>query len=134
VDALVTLGHTLTICAPSMSQYAAVAALTGPQDCLLARRDVFRRRRDFAMGRLRAAGVPFVRPGGTFYVFIDIRPSALSSEEFAFALMEREGVFVYPGGYFGAHGEGFERISMVVPEPVLEDAIQRIARVFHRPR
>jgi aminotransferase len=86
------------------------------------------------MGRLRAAGVPFVRPGGSFYVFIDIRPSALSSEEFAFALMEREGVFVYPGGYFGAHGEGFERISMVVPEPVLEDAIQRIARVFHRPR
>jgi aspartate/methionine/tyrosine aminotransferase len=48
--------------------------------------------------------------------------------------MQREGVFVYPGGYFGAQGEGFERISMVVSEPILEDAIGRIARVFHRPR
>jgi aspartate/methionine/tyrosine aminotransferase len=134
IDALVTLGHTLTICAPSMSQYAAVAALTGPQDCLAERREIFRRRRDFAMTRLVDAGIPFVRPAGTFYVFLDIRPSGLSSEEFAFALMEREGVFVYPGGYFGAQGEGFERISMVVPEPILDEAIGRIARVFHRPR
>jgi len=134
VDAVVTLGHTLTICAPSMSQHAAVAALTGPQDCLAERCAIFRRRRDFAMARLRAAGVPFVRPGGTFYIFIDIRPTELSSEDFAFALMQREGVFVYPGGYFGAQGEGFERISMVVSEPILEDAIGRIARVFHRPR
>jgi aminotransferase len=134
MDALVTLRHTLTICAPSASQYAAVAALTGPQDCLVERREIFRRRRDVAMARLADAKIPFVRPGGTFYVFVDIRPSGLSSEEFAFALMEREGVFVYPGGYFGAAGEGFERISTVVPEDVLQEAVGRMARVFHRPR
>jgi aminotransferase len=134
VEALVTLRHTLTICAPSISQYAAVAALTGPQECLAERREIFRRRRDFAMVRLTEAGIPFVRPGGTFYIFVDIRPSRLSSEDFAFALMEREGVFVYPGAYFGAEGEGFERISMVVPEPVLQDAVDRMARVFRKPR
>ncbi|HYM68392.1 MAG TPA: pyridoxal phosphate-dependent aminotransferase [bacterium] len=134
VDALVTLRHTLTICAPSMSQYAAVAALTGPQDCLIERLEVFRRRRDYVMTRLADAGIPFVRPDGTFYVFVDVRPTGLSSEEFAFALMEREGVFVYPGGYFGEHGEGFERISLVVPEAVLGEAVDRIARVFRRPR
>lgn len=134
VDALVTLRHTLTICAPSVSQYAGVAALTGPQDYLAERREIFRRRRDFAMARLTHAGIPFVRPAGTFYVFVDIRASGLSSEDFAFALMEREGVFVYPGGYFGAAGEGFERISMVVPEGVLQEAVDRMARVFRRPR
>ncbi|HKV88935.1 MAG TPA: pyridoxal phosphate-dependent aminotransferase [Candidatus Dormibacteraeota bacterium] len=134
VDALVTLRHTLTICAPSMSQYAATAALLGPQDCLAERLAIFRRRRDFMMASLADAGVPFVRPDGTFYVFADIRPTGLSSEEFAFALMEREGVFVYPGGYFGARGEGFERISLVVPEAVLGEAVKRIARVFRRPR
>lgn len=134
VDALVTLRHTLTICAPSISQYAAVAALTGPQDLLAERREIFQRRRDFAMARLAEAGIPCVRPGGTFYVFVDIRPSGLSSEDYAFAAMEREGVFVYPGGYFGAEGEGFERISMVVPEPVLRDAVHRMARVFRRSR
>jgi aspartate/methionine/tyrosine aminotransferase len=65
---------------------------------------------------------------------MDIRSSDVTSEEFAFTLMEREGVFVYPGGYFGARGEGFERISLVVPEPVLAEAIERIARVMRRPR
>jgi aminotransferase len=134
VDALVTLRHTLTICAPTVSQHAAVAALMGPQDYLAERREIFRRRRDFAMARLADAGIPFVRPDGTFYIFVDIRPSGLSSEAFAFALMEREGVFVYPGGYFGTAGEGFERISMVVPEVVLQDAVDRIARVFRKPR
>ena len=72
-------------------------------------------------------------PDGTFYVMVDIGRSGLSSEAFAFALMEREGVFVYPGGYFGARGEGFERVSLVVPEPVLAEAVDRLARVLHRP-
>ena len=73
-------------------------------------------------------------PDGTFYVMVDIRKAGLTSEAFAFALMEREGVFVYPGGYFGARGEGFERVSLVVPEPVLADAVDRLARVYRRPR
>ncbi len=134
VDALVTLRHTLTICAPSMSQHAAIAALRGSQECLRERLAIFRARRDFALARFADVGISCVPPQGTFYIFMDIRPSDLSSEEFAFALMEREGVFVYPGGYFGARGEGFERVSMVVPERVLAEAIERIARVMRRPR
>jgi len=43
-------------------------------------------------------------------------------------------VFVYPGGYFGARGEGFERVSLVVPESVLADTVERLARVYRRPR
>jgi aspartate/methionine/tyrosine aminotransferase len=134
VDALVTLTHTLTICAPSMSQYAAVAALRGSQECLRERLAIFRARRDFALAGLADVGISCSLPQGTFYIFMNIRPSGLTSEEFAFALMEREGVFVYPGGYFGARGEGFERISMVVPEAVLAEAIERIARVMRTPR
>jgi len=134
VDALVTLRHTLTICAPSMSQYAAIAALRGPQDCLEERLAIYRARRDFTLARLAASGIPCAIPQGTFYVFVDVRPAGLSSEEFAFALMEREGVFVYPGGYFGEQGEGFERISLVVPEPVLAEAVERMARVMRRSR
>jgi aminotransferase len=132
-DRLVTLRHTLTICAPAMSQHAAVAALRGPQDCLAERLAVFRARRDFLLARLAAADIPCVAPDGTFYVMVDISRSGLSSEAFAFALMEREGVFVYPGGYFGDRGEGFERVSLVVPEPVLAEAVDRLARVLHRP-
>jgi aspartate/methionine/tyrosine aminotransferase len=132
IDTLVTLRHTLTICAPSMSQVAATAALRGPQECLAERRAIFRARRDFFLARLAEADIPCVRPGATFYVFMDVRPSGMSSEEFAFASMEREGVFVYPGGYFGAQGEGFERVSMVAPEPVLGEAVERMRRVFRR--
>jgi aminotransferase len=133
VERLVTLRHTLTICAPAMSQHAAMVALRGPQTCLAERLAVFRARRTFFLARLAAAGVSCVPPDGTFYVMVDIRKTGLTSEAFAFALMEGEGVFVYPGGYFGARGEGFERVSLVVPEAVLADAVERLARVYHRP-
>ncbi len=111
-----------------------MAALTGSQDCLRERLEVFRCRRAALLARMDKAGIPYVRPGGTFYVFMDVRPTGLSSEEFAFALLEREGVFLYPGAYFGERGEGFERISLVVPEDTLVEAVDRIARVFERPR
>ena len=114
------------VAAPAMSQHAAMVAPRGPQTCLAERLAVFRARRAFFLARPVAVGVPCVPPDGTFHVMVDIRQAGLTSE--------REGVFVYPGGYFGASGEGFERVSLVVPESVLADTVERLARVYRRPR
>jgi aminotransferase len=130
VGQMLTLRHALTICAPSVSQHAAIAALRGPQDCLAERLAVFAARRAFVLDRLETLGIPCVPPDGAFYVLVDIRASGMTSEQFALALLEREDVFLYPGSYFGREAEGFVRISLVLPEDVLGEGLSRMRRVI----
>jgi aminotransferase len=120
--------QTLTICAPSISQHAAVAALTGPQDCLKEARDIYAERRTAFLQRLDEIGIPYFRPGGTFYVFADISSLGMGSAELCLDLLERAGVFIFPGGSFGAAGEGYVRISLLAPTPRLIEGLDRIER------
>ena len=97
----------------SISQHAAVAALTGPQECVAAMRDAFQVRRDLVAGRLRrcrASDLPEI--GGAFYAFFDIRRSPRqagtagisTSLEWCEALLERQQVALVAGSAFGAEG------------------------------
>ena len=118
--------QTLTICAPSISQHAAVAALTGPQDCLAQAREVYAERRDAFLHRLDEMGIPYFRPNGTFYVFADMSGLGMSSAELCLDLLQKARVFVYPGGSFGAAGEGYVRVSLLAPTPRLLEGLDRI--------
>ncbi len=118
--------QTLTICAPSISQHAAVAALTGPQDCLAQAREVYAERRDAFLHRLDEMGIPYFRPNGTFYVFADMSGLGISSAELCLDLLQKARVFVYPGGSFGAAGEGYVRVSLLAPTPRLLEGLDRI--------
>ncbi len=120
----------------SISQWASVAALNGPQDFLAERAEVFRRRRDLVVDRLNAIeGIECPRPEGAFYVYPSIKGliGATSSggriidsdEAFASALLEEQGVAVVFGAAFGL-SPAF-RISYATADEVLEDACNRIA-------
>ena len=120
----------------SISQWASVAALNGPQDFLAERAEVFRRRRDLVVDRLNAIeGIECPRPEGAFYVYPSIKAliGATSSggriidsdEAFASALLEEQGVAVVFGAAFGL-SPAF-RISYATADEVLEDACNRIA-------
>lgn len=119
----------------SISQYAALAALEGPQDFLAEFRRVFQRRRDLVVGRLNETpGITCPIPQGAFYVYPDIsacigRRSARgrlidSDEAFATALLEETGVAVVFGAAFGL-SPNF-RISYATSDQVLEEACRRI--------
>ena len=115
------------LCAPQVSQLAAVEALAsgGPDvDEMVAVYD--RRRRVFVKG-LREIGLDCPEPGGAFYAFPSIRSSGLDSETFAERLLHAEGVAVVPGNVFGAPGEGHIRCSYATALPLLEEALERIA-------
>ncbi len=131
VGQMLTLRHALTICAPTVSQHAAMAALRGPQDILRERLVIFAARREFVLRHLKAHGISCVPPDGAFYVLVDIRASGMTSEQFAITLLERENVFLYPGSYFGREAEGFVRVSLVLPEDVLGEGLDRMRRVVH---
>jgi aspartate aminotransferase len=120
----------------SVSQAAAVAALTGPQDFLLARRMAFQRRRDLVVDGLNAIdGISCRRPEGAFYVFANCAgligkrtaDGAVIDSDSAFCryLLERHNVAVVPGSCFGL--APFFRVSYAASEINLIEAIERIA-------
>jgi aspartate aminotransferase len=119
----------------SVSQYAAVEALTGPQDFLAPNRALFQRRRDLVVGMLNAAqGISCPVPEGAFYVYPDIsacigKTSAggtviTDDEAFATALLDETGVAVVFGAAFGL-SPNF-RISYATSDAALQEACTRI--------
>ena len=118
----------------SVSQHAALAALTGPQECVGEMCRAFQWRRDLVAGRLAALpGVRLPRIGGAFYAFFDIQPilargrdGITTSMQWCEALLEREHVALVAGSAFGA--EGHVRMSFAASEEKLVEGIDRIAR------
>ena len=113
-------------------QWAAVQALTGPQDCVKQTVETYRKRRNVFVGGLQRIGWEIPMPKSTFYVWakIPLKFSALTSLEFATLVMQEAGVVVAPGSGFGECGEGFVRFALVESEPRLTEAVKRIQRVL----
>ncbi len=130
IGAAVKLHQSTSSCASSLSQHAAIAALTGDQEPAREMRDAFEERRDYVVDRveeLQAVSCP--RPEGAFYAFLDI--SALEGDSFEVAkrLMRDYGVVTAPGSGFGEAGEGFLRISFANSLEELERGFDRIERM-----
>ncbi len=132
VDAALTIKHTLSICAPSVSQHAALAALTGSQDCIEENVATFRQRRSAFLERMNEMGIPYFQSPAAFYVFADISWTGMTSDEFATDLLKTVRAFVYPGSCFGESGEGFVRISLLAPIPRLLEGLDRLADYLDR--
>lgn len=112
-------------------QAAGVAAIGSWRDFVPANVATFRERRDAAVTAFRSAGFTVSSPAATMYLWIPL-PAGIASKAFADRLMDEEGVIVLPGSGFGAGGEGFFRISFIVPPLRLAEAAQRAGRVLAR--
>ncbi len=112
---------------PAFVQHAALAALTGPQDHVVATRERLRAKRDRAVAALDAMpGVTCPTPDGSFYVFPDIRGTGLTAQQFTDHLIDHYSVGVVAGTAFGDRGEGHVRITYAVPDDVLDEGLSRI--------
>ncbi len=80
------------------------------------------------MRRLDRLGIDYTVPKGSFYVFCSIKKYGMSSFEFASSLLRETGVFTFPGTCFGGAGEGFIRLSLLVPTEKIEEAFDRVGR------
>ncbi len=98
-----------TICAPIMSQYAALEGLKHGWNEVERMRVSYQQRRNLMYKELKEMGLAVSEPEGAFYMFPDIRETGLSSEEFALELIKRYQVAVVPGSVFGSGGEGYIR-------------------------
>ncbi len=106
-------------------QYAGIAALDGPQDCVADMVEIYRRRRDIVVDTLNGIGLAVDRPKGTVFVWVPV-PNGHTSESFATMVLEEAGVVVPPGSAYGPQGEGYIRISLTVKDDRLEEALDRI--------
>jgi len=126
-EALTKLMINVNSCTASFTQQAGIAALQGPRDETANMVEVFRQRRDLIVeGLNQIKGVSCLKPHGAFYAFPNITGTGYSSNDLARKLLDEAGVAVLSGTAFGAHGEGYLRISYAASQDSLREALRRI--------
>ncbi|HUT73222.1 MAG TPA: LL-diaminopimelate aminotransferase [Armatimonadota bacterium] len=112
-------------------QEAAVAALTGPQECVAEMLAIYQRRRDMLVEGLQALGWPVEKPKASFYVWTPT-PEGYTAAKFAELLLNETQVLVTPGRAYGEQGEGFIRMALTVqgqdPQERIGEMLARIER------
>ncbi|MDN4073275.1 aminotransferase A [Fictibacillus terranigra] len=113
-------------CASTISQMAAIEALTDGKDDALPMKEEYEKRLEYVIRRLQEMGLHAEKPGGAFYIFPDISPFRMTSLEFATNLLEKERVAVVPGSAFSKLGEGYIRISYAASMDELTNGLDRL--------
>jgi aminotransferase len=120
----------VSICAPLPSQWAGVAALTGPQDCVAYFRSTYDERRRALMAALDECGFTYGYPKGAFYIFANTSTTGLPAFDLAHRLLLEGDVLVFPGTGFGENWKDYLRFSLLQPTPTLLEALDRLRRVL----
>lgn len=126
MEQMIKIHQYAIMCAPTTSQYAAVAAL---RDCgrdVERMRESYDQRRRYLLNEFKEMGLACFEPYGAFYMFPCIKEFGMTSEEFATKLLNAKKVAVVPGSAFGECGEGFLRISYAYSLEELKVAVGRI--------
>ena len=114
------------MCAPTVSQYAAIEALRNCDDAVADMKAEYNQRRRLMVNGFNKAGLVCREPKGAFYAFPCIKSTGLTSDEFCEKLLESKHVAVVPGTAFGRGGEGFVRASYCYSTEHIIEALKRI--------
>ena len=126
IEQMLKIHQYAIMCAPTTSQYAAVAALRDGDADVAGMREEYNGRRRYLLHRFKEMGLSCFEPFGAFYVFPCIREFGMTSEEFATELLNAQKLAVVPGTAFGSCGEGFIRISYAYSLKNLKLAMDRM--------
>lgn len=107
-------------------QKAAIAAITGNQDCVEDARKAYEQRANVLCKGFNEIGWNIEKPKATMFVWTSIPSHYKKSEDFVIDMLEKAGVLVTPGSAFGPSGEGYVRIALVQDEKVIKKAIQAV--------
>ncbi len=125
--------HQYTImCAPTVAQYAALAALREGEPYVQEMRAEYDRRRRLIVSGLNEIGLTCTEPQGAFYAFPSIAATGMDENEFAERLLQEEHVAVVPGSAFGEAGKGYVRCSYATAYEQIEEALERMYRFVKR--
>ena len=126
IDCMTKLQENIAACTPLPSQYAAITAY---ENCIEDKSmlKIFEERRNYISDAINSIdGLSCKKPDSTFYLFVNIEKSGLSSLEFAEKLLNEQHVAVAPGITYGEKYDGFIRIAFTVEKEKLKQAVERI--------
>ena len=129
MPALSEIHHAFAISTSAVGQYAALAALTGPQDCVEEIRQTFDKRRKVLCAGLDRLGIPYAKPEGAFYVYARVAATGLGATEFCERLLADGQVMIFPGRIYGDYTDDFARMSLTQPVPRIEEVLERMEGV-----
>jgi aminotransferase len=129
IDQMSKLHYYTVLCASTIAQKAALAAINGPQDCVRQMLHEYAKRRTIVLNALKnISGLSYVPPNGAFYVFPNIGTYSKNDEVVAEALIRQFGVATVPGSGFGEAGRSHLRLSYSVSMPEIEEGMNRLRR------
>ena len=120
------------MCAPTMSQFAAIEALREGDADIAEMAAEYNRRRVFIAEGLEKIGLPVMMPEGAFYIYPYVGGFGLTSEEFCQRLLMEEKCAIVPGTAFGDCGEGYARISYAYSVKHIAEALEKIERFINK--
>lgn len=126
IEAMMKVHQYSMLCAPILSQEAAVEALKNGAPAVQRMKEQYQRRRDLIVRRFNEMGLDCHLPKGSFYAFPSIQSTGLASMDFCKRLLEKEEVAVVPGTAFGPSGAGFARASFSTSYERILEATNRI--------
>ncbi len=126
--------HTLSINASTPAQWAALAALTGPQEAVDDMVRAYAERRAFFMRALDGMGLSYGHPGGGFYIYCNVESTGLPAPLFCEKLLQEARVLVFPGTLFGDADDRYIRFGLLQPMPLIEEAARRMKEALPRLR
>ena len=132
IRAATALKEMVNVQAPTVSQWAAAAALDGPQECVEEMRQTYDARRRMLMAELDRIGIGYSRPRGGLYIWANVASTGLSATELSYHLLDEEDVLVLPGAGFGEGWDDWIRMTILQPEPTLREVAARMASVVDR--
>jgi aminotransferase len=127
IEAMMKIHQYSILCAPIMSQDAAIEALERGEPAMLRMKREYELRRNYIVSALNDMGLECFMPRGAFYAFPKIDSTGLSSHEFSMRLLREKRVAVVPGTAFGASGEGHVRCSYATGLDQIKVAMERLA-------
>jgi len=126
IGALGSIKSNLDSGIPQAIQYAAIEALSGPQDCIAGHNAVYQRRRDLIVEVLEDIGLKAKPARAGLYVWAKV-PKGYTSMEFANDLLDKVGVVVIPGVGYGSKGEGYVRLSLTIHDAGLVKGLSKLS-------
>ncbi len=126
IEAMNKIHQYIIMSAPTISQYGAIEALKNCDHDVEVMRQSYQLRRNFIVKGFNDLGLETFMPQGAFYVFVCIRSTHLSSEEFCEQLLHDQKVACVPGNAFGKAGEGYIRVSYAYSIEQIKEALCRI--------
>jgi len=125
VEAMLPFHHAMMVCANSVTQWGGVAVMSQSREWFSDKLAEYDRRRKLWMKALDEIGLPYSEPQGAYYVFIDIRPTGLTSKEFVTRARNEARLVFQPGTIGGGAGEGFIRGALTKGSPEFEEGLER---------